>query len=735
MSKRSISLCCWSAIFTFVVMFGFLFPGCLLAGGGPENVVLVVNADSASSKLIANAYINGRSLPARNVIYLSEVPTDELIRHDLFIEKILKPVFQEIDLRKLNRSVDYIVYSADFPTAIRVGDHLRKLKELARKQTGRALPSQEVFSETASITSATYFATAFLKGDPGYLTLNSNSYYRQKAQVLLRQPFYGATQAKFQKTIEKIHEGTDSDYKDAITELELLAKKNPRQMAVAYWLACFHAKLGDEKSATNWLIRAIKLGWSFQKQTLADKAFDEVKDDLLFKGIVSRIPDQAFDFAPTHGFKSVYRWGANGMLNAEPRQGSSYFLSTVLAVTRNHGNSERDALRQLQLSMRADETHPEGTFYFTSTGDIRSKTRIPNFASAIGALRQMGMKANIVKTKMPVNRRDVLGLTCGTAGFNWTITGSKIVPGAFCDNLTSFGGVLYRAGQTKLTEFIANGAAGASGTVVEPYTVQAKFPHPMIHVHYARGCSLAEAYYQSVHGPFQLLVVGDALCQPWATKPKLKISGVAAGDTIKGKIKLLLDDSQSPAPIAAIQIYVDGILVHQMKLTDKIVLDTADMTDGYHEIRVVAISKSRIETTGHTIFPVRVDNQGKSVKLTPAHLDYLETDQIKFKVKSNFGDSVELMHNGRAIAKRIGRNVKFEIPAKLLGRGRCKVVAVAIGESGTEVSSMPVEIEVKGPISALKPLPSPKPKKRIKPKKIRPKNNKPNSAKSKPARN
>ena len=116
-------------------MFGFLFPGCLLAGGGPENVVLVVNADSASSKLIANAYINGRSLPARNVIYLSEVPTDELIRHDLFIEKILKPVFQEIDLRKLNRSVDYIVYSADFPTAIRVGDHLRKLKELTRKQT------------------------------------------------------------------------------------------------------------------------------------------------------------------------------------------------------------------------------------------------------------------------------------------------------------------------------------------------------------------------------------------------------------------------------------------------------------------------------------------------------------------------------------------------------------------------------------------------------------------------
>ena len=42
----------------------------------------------------------------------------------------------------------------------------------------------------------------------------------------------------------------------------------------------------------------------------------------------------------------------------------------------------------------------------------------------------------------------------------------------------------------------------------------------MIQVHYARGCSLAEAFYQSVYAPYQLMIVGDPLCRPWANIPR-----------------------------------------------------------------------------------------------------------------------------------------------------------------------------------------------------------------------
>ena len=47
----------------------------------------------------------------------------------------------------------------------------------------------------------------------------------------------------------------------------------------------------------------------------------------------------------------------------------------------------------------------------------------------------------------------------------------------------------------------------------EPFAIQAKFPTAFIQAFYVEGCSLAEAFYQSVTGPYQLLIIGDPLCR------------------------------------------------------------------------------------------------------------------------------------------------------------------------------------------------------------------------------
>ena len=130
-------------------------------------------------------------------------------------------------------------------------------------------------------------------------------------------------------------------------------------------------------------------------------------------------------------------------------------------------------------------------------------------------------------------------MTLGSAGFSWATSGSRFSAGAIGDNLTSFGGALGEAdGQTPLTDFLRFGAAGASGTVTEPYAVQAKFPTPFIHYHYAQGCSLAEAFYQSLAAPYQLLIVGDALCSPWKRDLTVSPGNLEANATLKGRVSI-----------------------------------------------------------------------------------------------------------------------------------------------------------------------------------------------------
>ena len=691
----------FAAILTIVVAVSlWSMPAKLLAGGGPENVVLVVNADSASSKMLANYYIHGRNIPSRNVIYLNNIPDREIVKWKSFRQLILEPLIREIEFRKLGLTADYIVYSSDFPTTIDIADHRKKLLERMKGKLGKDLPAN-LFNGHASLTSLTYYIVAALSDEPSYMLLDSNNYYRMPAEVLLRRPFGGDQQVLFEKTIAKINSDSEEELDDAIKTLAEFGKKNPRQLAVYYWMAKFHAKKGDARNATGWLTQSVRLGWCYQQQTRADLAFEKVKDDPLFRGIVGRIPDLPFEYAPTHGFKSSYSWGLNGMINTEPGQGNRHFLSTILSVTRNQGINEKQALQQIQRSIAADETKPQGTFYFTDTADVRSTTRKPNFAVAIEQLEAMGFKTEVVTQSLPFKARDVVGLTCGTAGFNWIASGSKIIPGAFCDNLTSYGGMFHKPGQTKCIQFLLNGAAGASGTVIEPYSIQQKFPHPMIHVHYARGCSMAEAFYQSVHGPFQTIVVGDALCQPWATRPVLTLTGMKAGDVVKGKVELKLDASESPVPIALVEFFVDGLLVVRTKMQETIAFDTSDMTDGHHEIRLVATANNIIQATGSVVLPVTINNRGESTTITSGYGEYLDTDRITVQAKSNFGDSIELMHNGRSVAKKIGKDVEFKIPAKLLGRGPVKVLAVSIAESGLTVASTPLDLEITGRISEL----------------------------------
>ncbi len=700
-------------IFWLALSLCWICLGSTATAGGPENVLLVVNADSASSKMIANHYVAMRKIPPTNILYLNGVPPTEVVSLDQFKTFILKPVFTALVERQLKSQVDYIIYSSDFPTGVRVNEHVEKLGE-AVEAKGIGF-NRKLYLPVASINSLTYFGVAVLADDPGYLNLNSNSYFRSSALRLLRNPFAGQLQKVFEEAVKEI-QGDDKElYPKAEEKLLALAKANPRQVAVAYRLVQCYARMGDSRKATHWLGRARRTGWQYRQYTMDDPLLADLLSDPLFKGVLNTIPDELFEFAPTMAFRSRYQYGPNGMLNQFKGQGNRFFLSTVLAVTRNYGNTEREALSQLQRTVRADGTNPDGSFYFTTSSDVRTRTRKQNYDYAISRLRKMGYGAEIVSGNLPENKPRVLGATIGTPGFNWKKSGSRFVPGAIGDNLTSYGGRMPHEAQTKLTEFLANGAAGGSGTVTEPFALQFKFPHPMIHVHYARGCTLGEAFYQSVEGPSQLLIVGDALCRPFGRVPEFGVTGVSFNQKVSGTIKLHPIPDPTTVRIAGYQLFVDGQLIHVQGNSSKMKIDTTDMSDGHHEFRIVAIADTLLESSAGVVIPLQIDNSGHQVTLQADSDRFLSTDVVTLKATSNLGDAIALVHNGRTVAQELGREVTFEVDALLVGRGPVQLEAVAIASAAVgkkqeivpPVASQPLNLFIDGPISQRKKYENP----------------------------
>lgn len=665
------------------------------AGGGPENLVLVVNQDDAGSLLLANHYVALRGIPAANVIHLSGVPRQTTITLDQFRTLILKPVFEAIRERKLDQQIDLIVYSGGFPASVNVAPAQEAFfREAATR--GDPIPEELkiLFSPTASLTALTYFAIPVLENQPVYFSLSSNQYFRGEAARLLTQPFVGDPAKQFDAALEAINA---AEHGKAVEILKPLQAAHPNQVGVAWLLARAHAKLGEEREASEALTRAVRNGLQYRGLVLNEPAFKPLLDQPLFKGLVSRIPDERFDFLVSQGFSSRYCWAPNGSVNATRDQGMNYLLSTMLAHTWDTGLSEQDAVAALERSVAADGSQPKGTVYFTETSDVRTTTRKPNFAAAMLKLKRLKLESEVSQSTVPPGKQDIVGAMLGSAGINWPEYKCQIKPGAIVENLTSYGAVFgANPGHTQCTEFLKWGAAGSSGTVVEPYALQQKFPHPMIQVHYARGCSLAEAFYQSVEGPMQLLIVGDALCQPFARFPQ--VTAGAVPEEVKGTITIELSKAESSPEIAAVEIFLDGRLAGRRPGLNPVVFESEKVTDGYHELRLVAVASGLIQSRQTLKFPLWVNNRGESVTLTASEPEIDVDGKFELAATTSLPGPLQLLRGGEVLAENGAASAKFSIPAGKLGRGQVELLVAARDPRGRAVYSRPLKLKVKGPL-------------------------------------
>lgn len=578
-------------------------PPVAFAGGGPENAVLVINSDVALSETMGLEYARLRQIPDCHLIRLGGIPAQPKITVEQLRELILKPLLAAIDDRGLRRQTDYVIYSAGFPWAVDIGADM----------AGKKFP--RVITQPASLTGLTYLYDMVLAQDMNYLAMDSNWYYRPlkrqnpppvfteaereeqtKLEALLSQyqkARRAAAEAKTPLTPE-----AKAWLDEAVTILQTLVSSH-KSSELLFDLACVLALQGKADDSMGALKSAYDTGFWNASMAASDRDLISLRDRQDFKALLDEMRQVVVESEPPRPFHGDTLWSRTG----EPvvaAEGRRYLLAAMLPYVGPVANTEAEALECLRRSTAADGTCPAGTVYFMESTDMaRTGPRQPGFRSAAAALAKLGVKAEVIAGVLPKDKPDVAGAMIGIASFNWKESGSTLLPGGFCDHLTSFGGVMTGAGQTVLSEFLRGGAAGACGTVTEPYNTPVKFPTPFLHVYYASGGSLGEAFYQSVRAPYQQLLVGDPLCQPWAKAPRVAVKGLAAGEDVTQS--RWLQASTTPA-VTRFELYVDGVLRHGCKAGQKLRLDLTHLPPGQHEARIVALA-GPLDVPGRLIVP------------------------------------------------------------------------------------------------------------------------------------
>lgn len=299
--------------------------------------------------------------------------------------------------------------------------------------------------------------------------------------------------------------------------------------------------------------------------------------------------------------------------------GTNYPLAVMqLGQCSPRGMTEEEVLANLRIAARCDGSQPNGAINFVVSDDVRSRCRAWQLPAAQRELAQMGVRT-VVTTGRPDRASFLMGLQMGAQRIDDALD-VKLQPGSMAEHLTSFGAAFNTEDQSKITLWLKAGAAGSSGTVTEPYALWPKFPHARFYAHYASGCTLLEAFAQSIANPLQVMLLGDPLARPYASTPPLTLVCTTDDDeALRGDAAfLLLTGEGGPinAPGIRLIYLLDGRPLSLPPTATSITINTANLDDGWHELRAVAYAGGAIKAQGFATKRFGVANRRAAPVLT-----------------------------------------------------------------------------------------------------------------------
>ena len=267
-----------------------------------------------------------------------------------------------------------------------------------------------------------------------------------------------------------------------------------------------------------------------------------------------------------------------------------YLDGELLVVGRLDGWTFDDATALVDRALASEEATPEGSWLCMQAADTARGPRDPECEFALRKLAELGVDTTWLDTHdSELSGHSVLAYLTGAANLKGAIDGITYAPGAYADNITSYGAVPNNfcedcgESQTSIARFVRAGASATHGTVNEP--LNNVFPNAGVMLMYSQGYSLGESVlYNLRYLYWQNLLLGDPLMTPFDERPTVSVeSGVYAGVPV-------VFAGQHSRGVARMELWMDGELL--VKKKGELVEWTFDEL-GDVQVLVVAVAVGR----------------------------------------------------------------------------------------------------------------------------------------------
>ncbi|MCB1070217.1 MAG: TIGR03790 family protein [Kiritimatiellae bacterium] len=259
-------------------------------------------------------------------------------------------------------------------------------------------------------------------------------------------------------------------------------------------------------------------------------------------------PNAQFGCNLAAGSQNDYAGSDMSFARPETPSQPHYRITSLLTA-----RTEPQNLALIDRSTGVDFTRPPAVVYFEYGEDIFRNGRAVQYEDAAFSMLLRTNRA--VEVSFPDGygdgspRTNAVGVTTGLRVYP-RFTNTTFSAGCFAEHLTSFGGFLWNVNegqgglfdpwQMSILSWIAFGASASYGTVVEPCAYPQKFPAARMYDRYTRGFSMGESLYLSVTNPYQGVLVGDPLMQPYATPPTITVGGITNQSVVSGLVSMVV---------------------------------------------------------------------------------------------------------------------------------------------------------------------------------------------------